>query len=186
MDVESALKQLREGRVPITQLRTVPSSGVYALFLYTSPSLGAFQAGRDGLVYIGKTSDLEQRNLRTHFFSKNSGFSSPRRSLGAILKSQLELTAQQRSPGMSDTNFTNYAFAPGGEERLSRWMEANLLVSTVVLPAGEETVMEEKMLRIERPVLNLTGCENPHRQVIMSLRKNCANQARRGAGVVEK
>lgn len=186
MDVESALNQLRAGRVPITQLQTVPSSGVYALFLHASPTLGTFPAGRDGLVYIGKTSDLEQRNLHTHFFPKNSGFSSPRRSLGAILKGDLKLTAQQRSPGMSDTNFTNYAFTPDGEKRLSQWMEANLLVSTVALPAGEETVMEEELLITECPVLNLTGCENPHRQAIKVLRKNCANQARRGVGLAEK
>jgi hypothetical protein len=186
MDVESVLNQLWAGRVPITQLRTVPSSGVYALFLHSSPSLGTFPAGRDGLVYIGKTSDLEQRNLHTHFFPKNSGFSSPRRSSGTILKDELELTAQPRSPGMSSTNFTNYAFTPDGEERLSQWMGANLLVSTVTLPPGEETVMEEKLLSIACPVLNLTGCENPHRQSIKALRKDCANQARQSSGLPER
>lgn len=186
MDVESVLRQLRAGYAPITQLQTVPSSGVYALFLHSSPSLGVFPTGRDGLIYIGKTSDLEQRNLHTHFFPRNSGFSSPRRSLGAILKDNLELTAQQRSPGMSKTNFRNYAFTPPGEEHLSRWMEANLLVSTVALPAGEETTIEKELLNITCPVLNLTGCANSHRQSIKVLRKVCANQARRSAGLQER
>jgi hypothetical protein len=164
----------------------VPPNGVYALFLHSSPFLGAFPAGKDGLVYIGKTSDVKQRRLDTHFFPKNSGFSSPRRSFGAILKGELELTAQQRSAKITDSNFTNYTFNPDGEERLSRWMEVNLLVSTVALPPGEETVMEEKLLRIACPVLNLRGCENPHRRSIEALRKDCANQARRSAGLMEK
>ncbi len=87
---------------------------------------------------------------------------------------------------MSKSNFTNYIFAPNGEERLSRWMEANLLVSAVALTLGEETVMEKKLLRAECPVLNLAGCENPHRRSIKAMRKDCANQARRGAGLPEK
>ncbi|MDP3263355.1 MAG: hypothetical protein U1E06_11955 [Tabrizicola sp.] len=78
------------------------SSGIYALFL-ESGSLRGIEPSADGLLYIGKTgSSLTARN---HFLHPSSGFSTLRRSLGAILKADLDLTAIPRSPASNRSHF---------------------------------------------------------------------------------
>src|SRR5208337_2093567 len=94
--------------------------GVYAFFL-TDPALfSGIDVDPSGLLYVGKTeSSLDVRN---HFAHKHSGFSTLRRSVGAILKQEELLKVIPRASGSSPTNIRNYRFSPESEERLTAWM----------------------------------------------------------------
>ena len=123
------------------------------------------------------SSNLAQREFEAHLSSDNSGFSTVRRSIGAILKQQLVLTACPRGRGKSATNFTNYCFDPQGEARLSDWMQTNLKIS--VHADGNYAAVERNLISGLKPILNLTGWPNPNRREIAALRKACADEARR-------
>jgi hypothetical protein len=95
-------------------------SGVYAFFLTSSTTFCGIRLHASGLLYVGMTeSSLDVRN---HFTHERSGFSSLRRTLGAVLKQQLGLQAIPRGPGCSKTNIDNYRFSDSGERKLSKWM----------------------------------------------------------------
>src|SRR6185503_8267082 len=107
--------------------------------------------------------------------SSQTGFSTVRRSLGAILKKQLKLTARPRGTGRSKSDFTNYTFDWAGEERLTDWMLDNLRVRTWSTRSYEalEAVLKPRL----RPPLNLEAW-NPHNAAIRAMRKVCADEAR--------
>jgi hypothetical protein len=77
------------------------------------------------LLYIGKTeSSQEERDVGEHLANGKTGQSTPRRSLGALLREQLNLRPQPRSHSeMSEKRFTNYKFDEAGEEALTAWMK---------------------------------------------------------------
>jgi hypothetical protein len=129
---------------------------IYAFFLNSRDALVPFQVPTSGLIYIGSSSNLALREYDTHLTSGNTGFSTVRRSIGAILKQQLGLTACPRGRGKSATNFTNYCFDP----------------------EGDFDAVERDLIQCLRPILNLYGWPNPCRSEIKALRKACADEAR--------
>ncbi|MGF6636506.1 GIY-YIG nuclease family protein [Paraburkholderia sp. MM6662-R1] len=156
---------------------SVPSCpGVYALFVDNGDALAPFGAAANGLVYIGKSSNLAQREFDTHLNSGNTGFSTLRRSIGAILKQQLKLTTLPRGRGTSSSDFTNYRFDREGEDQLNDWMRGNLKIS--VYADTNYAVVERDLINGLQPILNLTGWPNPNRTKIKALRKACADEAR--------
>ena len=93
---------------------TISKPGLYELYINDPKALNSIRVGPSGLLYIGMTqSSLDSRNHSEH---DNSGFSSLRRSLGALLKSKLHLRAIPRAQGSSKTNVTNYRFTEAGEQ----------------------------------------------------------------------
>ncbi|MGF6408896.1 GIY-YIG nuclease family protein [Paraburkholderia sp. MM5482-R1] len=150
--------------------------GVYASFLVNGDALAPFGVPANGLVYIGKSSNLAQREFDTHLNSDNTGFSTVRRSIGAILKQQLKLTPRPRGRGASNTDFTNYRFDREGENELTDWMRGNLKIS--VHADTDYAVVERDLINGLQPILNLTGWPNPNRREIKALRKACADEAR--------
>jgi len=114
----AALQAILNSRSEITRLVAPSGSGVYAIYLRTPGLLMPFAEGQHGRVYIGLSINLASREFEQHFSSKNTGFSTVRRSLGAILKQQLRLRAVPRGPGSSESNFRNYCFQKDGEARL--------------------------------------------------------------------
>ncbi len=152
-----------------------PRSGVYGIRLTTPGLLAPFKEGDGGLIYCGMSSDLEVREFDNHFNSAQTGFSTLRRSLGAILKEQLGLAARPRGSGASKTNFINYRFDPAGDDRLTEWMRKHLKVRT--WPTRKYESLEAILKPRLRPLLNLEDW-NPHNRAIRSLRKVCADEAR--------
>jgi len=118
---------------------------------------------------------LEVREFDTHFNSDQTGFSTVRRSLGAILKEQLQLVARPRGTGTSKANYTNYCFNLAGEDRLTTWMREHLKVRT--WPTRKFEAIEAILKPRLRPLLNLEGW-NPQNSAIRALRKRCADEAR--------
>jgi len=148
--------------------------GVYVLFLRSGATLPIEMEHSARVLYVGMTeSSLE---LRDHFTAPSSGFSTIRRSLGALLKDDLTLSATRRGPGPSRSNITNYCFDTSGEQRLSDWMRRSLDVA--VYPISDDVrSLEASLINHLRPPLNLTGWKNPQRRIVMALRKACANEA---------
>ena len=148
--------------------------GVYAIFAKNRDCLLPIAIPASGLIYVGLATDLESRN---HFKAQSSGFHSPRRSIGAILKSQLELRAIPRSRGRSDSNWQSYKFEPDGEYRLTEWMNANL--EYAIYPyVGDIRVLEKSLIHENEPPINLTGWKNPQKKQIQSLRNECKAEAK--------
>lgn len=170
------VQALLDGRNGISENPTTSNErGIYAIFTKHRDCLPGIDVPESGVVYVGMTEDsLVSRN---HFLAKHSGFHSPRRSLGAILKQELGLEAAPRSPGPSPKNFDCYSFFGDGEQRLSEWMNQNLDHAVVEL-RSELRNIEKAVISEMQPPLNLTGWTNPQKRHIMDLRSVCKAEAR--------
>lgn len=177
MDEHDLLRALRQNATSIDELDAPARPGVYAYFLTEGAALPRVDAGEARLLYVGMSGDLAQREFDTHFAAGQTGFSTLRRSFGAILKETLGLQCRPRGTGASPSNYTNYRFDDGGEQRLSEWMRAHVLVATHAVDPPKP--VEDKLIAAGRPPLNLKGWPNPHAAAIRALRKQCADEARR-------
>ncbi|WP_377846762.1 GIY-YIG nuclease family protein [Bosea sp. UC22_33] len=150
------------------------ATGIYAYFIDRLDELLPISVPAHGLLYIGMTdSGLD---VRCHFEHAHSGFSTFRRSLGSILKSQLELRALPRSPGKARTNVLNFRFDPDGEASLTKWMRANLTYSYREV-GNNGIAVERDAIRSAGPPLNLIGWKNPQRAEVKRLRAICVMEA---------
>lgn len=171
---KAALIALMGKRYSAADIPVMNSPGLYAFFIDNTFHLLPVKIPDNGLVHVGMTEDnLDARN---HFFHASSGFSTLRRSLGAILKTQLSLQAIPRGTGDSFTNCRNYKFTPEGEERLSEWMKQHLTCS--YFATGESVdLLEVDVIRTLMPPLNLTHWKNKQAPFIKKLRKECVREA---------
>ena len=180
-EIFSYLHRNRGGADDIPDL---PQSGIYAVFAKEPNCLPGIVLPSNGLIYIGQSGNLKERN---HFKADNSGFSTLRRSIGTILKKkELRLTAVHRGNQPSNKNCECYCFANQGEQRLTQWFWQNLDYS--ICPFDGDTVeLETEIIRNEKPPLNLIkwlkGHPNPQKPKIQRLRNICKNEAKRKYGV---
>ena len=181
MRTNGILNRLRKTRAAIDQLNIPSGPGVYAIFAKPGAGLSYYRLPTDDIMYIGVSQDLPSRVGGTHFDSKGSGFSTLRRSIGALLKDKLQLEAIPSGDGGDDSDYTQYCFESDGEERLTEWMKDTLEVGVCPLHEDEEGMKawEERLIQQARPVLNLRKWPNPYAEFIESLRRKCAEEARR-------
>lgn len=175
MSTKDVVNSLKNSRTQINKLNVSPKPGIYAVFLKKGSKM-PLKAYNDGLIYIGSSSNLATRDIDTHFTSQKSGFSTLRRSLGALLKKELRLTAIPRGTGSSKSNYQNYRFTDDGEERLSTWMKSNLEIAVFVYEDDFEA-LEKELIQELKPILCLKGWANPSAEFIKGLRKNCVEEA---------
>ena len=175
-DMRSIATVLMQSARPLPDVHAEPGPGVYAWFLVGASAIGEVSTSHEQPIYIGKSSNLAERTFYTHFTTGKTGFSTLRRSIGALLKDELGLHPVQRGAGPSKTNFTNYRFTGAGESDLTAWMLEHLHVG--VNPRENPAPTERGLIATTRPPLNLTGWPNPNRLRIMELRKACADEAR--------
>lgn len=137
--------------------------GLYAISEVTPSCVeaGALDApvGPGGLLYVGKAEkSLTRRDVRQHFGTGKTGWSTVRRSFAALLRDALGLVPVPRSTA-SATSTAPATFALTGESdlRLTTWMTRHLALrvwtppSNVVLAAIEREVIADL-----NPPLNLT------------------------------
>jgi hypothetical protein len=148
--------------------------GVYAYFLNDRKALPPIQVDSTGILYVGMTES--SLDTRCHFTHSHSGFSTFRRSLGAILKQGLGLRALPRSSGSSPTNTRNFRFDAEGEARLTDWMRQNLRYGHVPLD-GDVEQTEAALIQALSPPLNLKGWKNPQKPLVQRFRRACAAEA---------
>jgi hypothetical protein len=175
--VEEILDALRANAVPLDDVRAPSAPGVYAWFLDDARVLPSLPAQGPDPIYVGLSSDLAVRECTTHFKAGQSGFSTLRRSLGALLKDELHIRAQPRGTGASSTNYRNYRFDDAGEAVLSGWMREHRRVA--VHPCADPDGIETDLIALACPPLNLTKWANPHAAEIKALRKACVEEAKR-------
>lgn len=125
--------------------------GLYALFVRKPETLPGVECCEQGLIYIGLGQGANGLKGRCHFSGKTSGHS-PRRSLAALLHSQLNLVPMfiQKPSGA-----TTFKLEPASELALNQWMEANLLVA--LNPITEPRIGEKNLIERWRPPLNCDG-----------------------------
>lgn len=173
MEVSKIVETLLCSQACTGGLRTEAEPGLYA-WTASNPDRLHPEAGR--VVYVGRSKDLAAREYDQHLSPEGTGWSTLRRSIGALLQAELELEAWPRSAGPSASNVRCYRFAPDGEERLSAWMGENL--SVAVFPHPRPDSVEGSVIGQTKAFLNLKGWANPHRTEIMALRRVCAEEAR--------
>ena len=172
-DIRTALVQAKGPWYP----KPDDGPGFYAIFLKASATLPLISVPDDGLLYVGKT--LSGVYSRDHVAprSGHSGDCTVRRSLGALLRHDLDLDPQPRSlDGNVRTACTNFRFSAAAETRLSNWMMGALYLSRVPHD-GDVDAVETVLIEGLRPPLNLKGWANPQAGRIKWLRKQCAYDA---------
>ncbi|MGH8872879.1 MAG: GIY-YIG nuclease family protein [Acidimicrobiia bacterium] len=187
--IDQLVIELEAGKGPLPDSVTSRRHGVYALWLddkaYRQLGLGR---GVGGVAYAGVaggTGGLAKR-FREEWRPPHSGRSSPRRTLGALLRRRLKLKPRPR-PGGGGKNFKYFGFGEDGEAALSAWIEAHALYACAEVNVDEwiavyrvediETALIERL----RPPLNMTKWRNPARGRISGARKSAEWAALRWA-----
>ncbi|WP_157850848.1 GIY-YIG nuclease family protein [Streptomyces exfoliatus] len=177
-----ALAALTDGPQHTAQeaLEVVPNAaGLYAIHgdLLAVKELAAGAA--DHPLYVGKAErSLVGRDLRTHFATGKTGFSTLRRTLSALLREPLGLRAVPRNLARPDGS-ANYSLESSGDERLTEWMHARLQLSVWVGPDG--VVLDEvetAVLNVLRPPLNLAKMGSLGDRRVKAARAAMAEEAR--------
>ncbi len=176
MNTDQIILQFKKARSTIGTSYIPTRPGIYAFYLNSDVSLGSFQMNKDRFLYVGSSSNLAEREFDNHFNSEQTGFSTLRRSLGALLKAQLDLVVLPRGSGDSESNFRNYKFQGDGEKRLTNWMKEHLDFG--FCEVHDYDAQEKLIIGRLQPFLNLTNWKNPAAATIKGLRKICADEAR--------
>lgn len=172
---DTFLGELASERSPIGELTPPSRPGIYAIYLRPESSGLIFCTAGPEPVYLGISDDLEKRGPDVHFRSGQTGFSTLRRSIGALLLDELNLYPCPRGAGWATTNFRNYRFEHQGENRLTDWMERNLLVAA--RPIRDPERVESRLVTHTHPPLNIKGWHNPNADRIRAARNLCMDLA---------
>ena len=181
---DELLQQLGEVARPVAEITSYSiQKGIYGFFLlHGALCIGGqtFESGKDSLLYVGKTeSSQKMRDAGEHLADGQTGRSTLRRSLGALLREVLNLRPQPRSNTEKSTKrFTNFKFDAAGEKRLTAWMKKHSGLGLCELPAltiPELEEREERLIRSAKPPLNIDdNPDSPYLTHLKSARKHCA------------
>ncbi len=157
--------------------------GIYAFALSDHSSLKQFGDGMQ-IIYVGIAKDsLKKRDLNTHFNDRKTGNSTLRRSIGAVLKSELALMAFSRDGTLKKIAIDNYKFQIDGEARLSEWMVRNLRIGywedKSKMPYSTLRHFEMEVIKEFKPTLDLdrrTRRLNLFANELESLRRICKQE----------
>lgn len=158
--VTEIISQIRKTTKEVSEHIKYPTTpGIYAFALSDHSSLKQFGSGRQ-IIYVGIAKDsLKNRDLNTHFIDDKTGHSTLRRSIGAILKSELDLMSFSRNGTFNKVAIYNYKFQTEGEARLSEWMVKNLKVGywedKSKMPYSALRLLEMAVIKELKPTLDL-------------------------------
>ena len=185
---DELLQQLEEDAEPVEIASYSSEQGIYGFFLHSGSlpvGVETLAAAKSSvLLYIGKTeSSQEDRDVGEHLTDGKTGSSTVRRSLGALLREQLNLKPQPRSATeKSAKRFTNYKFDAAGEGALTVWMKKHLSLSfceLADLKIPELRALEKRLIGLAKPPLNIQdNSESPYLADLESARAHCAALAR--------
>ncbi|GAA2241667.1 hypothetical protein GCM10010413_50150 [Promicromonospora sukumoe] len=149
--LRAAVSALVDGRRhPIAHaVETIPDlAGLYAVYGDVEARNMLAVGSPDVPLYVGKAErSLASRDVHTHFATGRTGSSTLRRSMAALLRSELDLHAVPRNLARPDGS-ANYSLEPDGDRRLTDWMRARLQLAFWVRPDG--VVLDQ----VETAVLN--------------------------------
>lgn len=155
---------------------------VPGLYAVTTTAEGRADLGFDGtarFLYVGKAeSSLAARDVDQHFATGQTGRSTLRRSLAALLAQKLDLRAVPRNLG-SPEHFDRYSLDAPGDQRLTSWMLSHLLLAYWPAPDGVPLrSVEIAVIRRLAPAMNLTDVVTPFTARVKAQRRVLAAQAR--------
>ena len=180
IDSTQVINTLNGELTPFSEIHEFSSNpGIYAVG-FTSGHF-PFPAGEDivkkgEIIYIGKTEKSQRsRDAHTHFKSGRTGSSTLRRSLGAILRKELNLKPIPRS--YSETRMRVYKFIEVSEIKFTEWMIDNLSLSYHAVFEGDRMLkyIEKTVIEQLSPILNIQGNSslNPYASMLKELREKC-------------
>ena len=181
VSLQIVLNALSSNPVEPTDAPNAP--GLYAIFgspeVWEELGLGVPPDGRP--FYVGKAEkSLLLRDVRQHFGTGKTGSSTVRRSVAALLKAKHGYVGVPRNPAKPG-HFSNYALVLAHDEKLTKWMLANLRLGTWSPGDVESVVLDEwetKVLDAWRPPLNLSKVKTDWTAGLKRLRKALADEAR--------
>tara|TARA_B100000959_G_C14900423_1_gene590657 strand:+ start:355 stop:936 length:582 start_codon:yes stop_codon:yes gene_type:complete len=185
MQTNKIITHLQNTLTPFKELKEYSDNpGIYAVgFIGESfPFPSRNNLVRNGnIIYIGKTEKSQRsRDAMTHFKSGRTGSSTLRRSLGAILLQELELTPIPRNN--TESKMRDYKFIRESEEKLTQWMINNLSLSFYEILDGKKVIkeLEKQVIITLSPVLNIQGNSilNPYAGMLKELRAKCKQIAK--------
>lgn len=158
--------------------------GILAVSLVSGAELMVQNQKLQGIIFVGQTKSIYTRAKNQHFRSGRTDSSTLRRTIGAILKDQLDLTAIPRPGSLLRKDYSHYRFTEEGEKRLTRWMVDNLTVSWVRV--GDHLLDTRKaVIKEVKPPLCLQHYLNPLKPEIQNLIDKCVTEAHgEGSGYV--
>ena len=178
-DPQSVADVLFGRRHGSTDINAIHWPGIYALFIDVRTALAPLTVPDSGLLYIRLS--ISKTELRNQF--TGSSTSTLRRSLGALLKGELELKVLPHHESESSRAKKEYLFDKVSEHRLSDWMERH--VAFGFAPAQRDLrLIERRLIKQHQPALNLTSWSNPQRRLLSELRRDCADERRSQAAAV--
>ena len=187
------IKLLKERKKDFLKTETFSQQpGIYAFF-YIGEDFPLFgdKVKKNQLIYIGKTeSSQEKRNSNTHFASGKTGSSTVRKSFGSLLCKQESLIPIPRNNSdYAKGRYSHFKFDADSEEIITTWMQNNLALSFYEYPESKDMIeaLETDIIKKLVPVLNIDGKNpnNPYKEFLLQLRKNCAKMARENAGYLD-
>lgn len=184
-----ALRALSGPTWPVTEAAAhVPSKpGLYAIYGDEQAWRDLGQAPRtEHALYVGKSQgSLASREMGDHFAvlpgqAARTRKSTVRRSLAAILRHQLKLSALPRTPSNPESP-SLYSLSEGGDLRLTLWMHERLRLAAwtkrVQLSTRELKTIEKAVIELWSPRLNLDHNPQPWTHLRVE-RKAMANEVR--------
>jgi hypothetical protein len=178
---EEIIKSIYNTTTQLKNNSTLPKKqGIYTYFIENSNDLGVF-GGHNRVIYVGLSEkNLNGRDTNTHLKSDITGWSTLRRSLGAILKNKLDLEAENRDICPKKLRADKYKFASNGEIRLTEWMLQNLKLgfwaTDEPFTKRELRTLEKNVILSLKPTLDLdkrTKMFNPFSFELDKLREIC-------------
>jgi len=182
-DKDELLLLLERSATPVAELTSYSTEpGIYGFFLLKgSLRIGQRKFAAPGtLLYVGKTkSSQKARDAGEHLADGQTGRSTLRRSLGALLREQLSLKPRPRSDSEKSTRrFTNFKFDSRGEKELTNWMRKHLSVGFCKLATADIPGREKDLISSAIPPLNIeNNSKSPYRGELELVRAQCSCMA---------
>lgn len=185
MTTKEIIELLKEKETDFLKTKTFSQlPGIYAFFYIGNdfPLLGD-SVSKHQIIYIGKTeSSQEKRDSKTHFTTGRTGNSTVRKSIGSILCLQENLIPIPRNDSDYEAGrLSHFMFDDSSEKIITNWMKNNLALSFYEYPESKQLIdkLETEIIKQLKPILNIDhkNPDNPYKDQIKQLRKNCATIA---------
>lgn len=194
MNNQEVIQYLQTSALPFPKIKFFSDKpGIYAvLFCGTSFPLKDYKPGIREIVYLGKTEKSQaSRMLNTHFCSGRTGSSTIRRSLGALLRDELQLSPIPRNSVDFDAKrFSQFKLDEPSDERLSKWMQNNLSISFLEYPKSPNEIdsLETDLISQLKPIFNIDrkNTLNPYAAILKAERKATATIGFKNAGYLDR
>ena len=184
MKYTEILELLFENKTPFNQINHSPNQpGIYAIYFHGEAFPDSkLTISKDDLIYIEKIESIQQtKDWNMHFKSSNTGSSTLRRTIGSLLREELELIPIPRNAkDFKKRRTTYYKFDESGEGKITTWMVQSLSLSFYEYPKSPQAIdlLETELIKIAKPIFNLSkNPNNPIGDYLRSQRKSCGELA---------